>query len=103
MGIPSSFNTISTSFFPFIERQFWRPDSGLQRNSDGIMRYFEQFGELLDTDGDGIKESYRYNDTSGYIWATNANLLMGMVFPNDGSSTEVLRGLFNADTPFYMQ
>jgi hypothetical protein len=102
-GNPGTFDFITTSFFPMIERQFWHASSGLERKSDSIMKYFEQFGELIDTDGDGIKESYRYHDTSGYMWAANANLLAGMVFPNDGSANDSLRGLLQADPPFYKQ
>lgn len=103
-GEPSSFDFITTSFFPMIERQFWQPESGVDQRSDGVMKFVEQFGELIDTDGDGVKDSYRYAKTNdGYRDAATANLFAGMVFPNDGSSQNVIRDLFQANPPFYQQ
>jgi len=103
-GLPGSFNFITTSFFPMIERQFWQPDSGLEQRSDKVLTYMEQFGELFDTDGDGIKDSYRYaKEKDNYRDAATANLLAGMVFPNDGSSNNVVRDLFQANPPFFEQ
>lgn len=103
-GLPGSFNFIVTSFFPMIERQFWHPDSGLEQRSDNILAYVEQFGEFIDTDGDGTKDSYRYaKGKDNYRDAANANLLAGMVFPNDGSSNNAIRDLFQANPPFFEQ
>jgi len=101
---PASFDFIATSFFPMIERQFWTPDSGITQRSDDIMTFFEQYGELVDTDGDGIKDSYRYvKDKDGYRDAANANILTGMVFPNDGSSNGMIRDLFQASPAFFQK
>jgi len=103
-GLPGTFNFITTSFFPMIERQFWHPDSGLEQRSDNVLVYMEQFGELIDTDGDGTKDSYRYAMENDYYRdAATANLLAGMVFPNDGSSNDVIRDLFQANPPFFEQ
>lgn len=101
-GVPDSFDPIATSFFPMIERQFWNPSSSLTTKSVDIMRYFEQYGELIDTDGDGIKDSYRYaKEHDDYRDAVNGNLLLAMVFPNDGSKNNIIRDLFQANPPFY--
>lgn len=101
-GLPGSFDFITTSFFPMIERQFWRAESNLDQRSDAVMTYMEQFGEFIDTDGDGVQDSYRYMKTSDmYRDAANGNLLAGMVFPNDGSSNDVVRELFQASPPFF--
>merc|ERR1712070_1086370 len=109
-GLPGFFNFITTSFFPMIERQYWRPDSGLEQRSNKVLAYMEQFGEFIDTDGDGAKDSYRYakdkhNLLNGGLYrdAATANLLAGMVFPNDGSSNDVVRNLFQAYPPFFEQ
>lgn len=101
-GSPGTFDFITTSFYPLIERQFWNNELGFERRSDNVLKYFEQFGELIDTDNDGIKDSYRYaKPKDSYRDAGNANLLAGMVFPNDGSSNNVLRDLMQAIPPFY--
>merc|ERR1712100_978905 len=67
----------------------------------------EEFGEFIDTDGDGTKDSYRYahaDKLSGkYRDAATANLLTGMAFPNDGSSNDIIRDLFQANPPFFEQ
>jgi hypothetical protein len=101
-GEPGTFDFITTSFYPMIERQFWTQASGFERRSDNVLKYMEQFGELIDTDNDGVKDSYRYvKSKDGYRDASNANLLAGMIFPNDGSSNGILRDLMQATPPFY--
>lgn len=66
------------------------------------MRYVEQFGQLIDTDGDGIKESYYYvKPKDAYRDASNGNLLAGMSLPNDGSAVDAVRYLFQASPPLF--
>jgi hypothetical protein len=105
---------ITTSFWPMIEKQF---ESSAASRTDNVLRYFEALhGEAVDSDLDGIVDSYRYNsnassiisrkqaaiqpaeDIGDYsIWATS-NLLVGMLMPTDNLSflEELVTG-----NPFY--
>lgn len=93
-GLPPSLHFIATAFAPMIEQQFWHPASGFERRTQGVMKWMEDFGEFIDTDGDGAKDSYRYAKSglgSYYRDAGTAALLTGMAFPQDGSANDVIR------------